>query len=109
MHFAKKQNNVQAFVNLHNRPIILFRRRKQYFLQEVFARFYLDVKITAAKVSINFTGDKGFRILLLLSDHMLFVIEKIISTEADVPGVGLYWLTECLTGTFWWTDWEKAL
>jgi len=24
MHFTKKQNNVQAFVNLHIRPIILF-------------------------------------------------------------------------------------
>jgi len=101
MHFAKKQNNVQAFVNFHNRPIILFRRHTHYFLQEVFARFYFVVKFTTAKVSVDFTGDKGFRILLLLSDHMLFIIEKIISTGADVPGVGLYWLTECLTGTFW--------
>jgi len=41
MHFAKKQNNVQALVSLHNRPIMLFRRRRQYFLQEAFARFIL--------------------------------------------------------------------
>ena len=79
MHFTRKKNSVQAFVKLRNRPIILFRRRKQYFLQEVFARFYFLVKITPAKVSINFTGDKGFHILLLLSNHMLFVVEKIIS------------------------------
>jgi len=33
---------------------------------------------------------------------MLFIIEKIfLSTGADVLGVGLYWLTELLTGTFW--------
>jgi len=43
-------------VNLHIRPIILFRR--QYFFQEVFARLYFLIKITAEKVS-NFTGDKG--------------------------------------------------
>jgi len=30
MHFTKTQNNVQALVNLHIRPIVLFRR--QYFL-----------------------------------------------------------------------------
>jgi len=47
MHFTKTQNNVQAFVNLHIRPIILFRR--QYFLQEVFARFYFLVKVTVEK------------------------------------------------------------
>jgi len=27
--------------------------------------------------------------------------KKLSQTGADVPGVGLYWLTECLTGTFW--------
>jgi len=96
MHFARKQNSVQSFVNLHNRPIILFRRRKQYFLQEVFARLYFLVKITPAKVSINFTRHKGLRILLLLSNHMLFIIEKIISTGADVSGVELYRSAECL-------------
>jgi len=42
MHFTKKQNNVQTFVNLHIRPIILFCR--QYFLQEVFVRFYFSWK-----------------------------------------------------------------
>jgi len=31
---------------------------------------------------------------------MLFIVEKFISTGADVPNVGLYWLT----GSFWWTD-----
>jgi len=41
VHFAKKQNNVQAFANLHIRPIILFCR--QYFLQEDY-RFYFLVK-----------------------------------------------------------------
>jgi len=31
---------------------------------------------------------------------MLFIIEKILlSTEADVLGGGLHWLTELLTGT----------
>jgi len=106
MHFAKKQTNIQAFANLHNRAIILFRRRRQYFLQEVFVRFYILIKIIAAKVRINFnfTGDKGFRILLLLSHYILFIVEKLLSTGADVPGVGLYWLSECLTGTFWLTD-----
>jgi len=49
--FPKKQNNVQAFVNLHIRPIILF--CSQYFRQEVFVRFYFIVKITAGNVSIN--------------------------------------------------------
>jgi len=58
MHFTKKQNNVQAFVNLHIHPIILFYRK--YFLQEVFVRFYILVKITAGKVNVDFTGDKGF-------------------------------------------------
>jgi len=47
---------------------------RQYFLQEVFVRFYFLVKITAEKVSINFTGDKGFHILLLLSDHTLLMM-----------------------------------
>jgi len=32
------------------------------------------VKIRAGKVSINFTDGKGFHILLLLSDHMLFMM-----------------------------------
>jgi len=49
--FTKKQNNVQAFVSLHIRPIVLFCRK--YFLQEVFVRFYFLVKITAGKASIN--------------------------------------------------------
>jgi len=48
---TKKQNNVQAFVNLLIRPIILF--CKQYFLQEIFVRFYFLVEITAGKASIN--------------------------------------------------------
>jgi len=52
----------------------------------------------------NFTGDKGFHILFLLSDDMLFIIENILSKGADVPGVGLYWLIQCITGTFCWTD-----
>jgi len=78
-HFAKKQNNVQALVNLHN---------------QVFARFYFLVEIMAAKFGINFTGDKGFCMLSLLSYRMLSIIEKIISIGADAPGVGLYWLTE---------------
>jgi len=30
---------------------------------------------------------------------MLFMIERILSTGADVPGGGLCWLTECVTGT----------
>jgi len=42
--------------------------------------------------------------MVLLSDHLLIIIEKILSTGADVPGVSLCWLTECLTGTFWLTD-----
>jgi len=50
------------------------------------ARFYFFAKITAEKVS-KFTGDRGFHILLLLSDRMLFIIEKILSTGADAPGV----------------------
>jgi len=35
---------------------------------------------------------------------MLFLINQILSTGADVPGVGLCLLTECLTGTCWLTD-----
>jgi len=65
------------------------------------SQFYFLVKITAEIVSINFTGDKWFHILLVLPDHMLFIIENILSKAADVPGVGLYWLIECTTGTFW--------
>jgi len=57
MNFTKKYNIVQAFVNLHIRPIILF--YKQYFLQGIFVRFYFLVKITAGKISINFAGNKG--------------------------------------------------
>jgi len=49
---------------------------RQYLLQEVFARFYFLVKITAVEVSINFTCDKGFHNLFLLSYHMSFIIEK---------------------------------
>jgi len=43
------------------------------------------IRSHSKKVS-NFTGDKWFHILLLLSDNMLFIIEKIISTGTDVPG-----------------------
>ena len=68
MHSAKKK----AVLILHICAIILFLR--QYVLQEVFARLYFLVKITAEKVS-NVTGDKGFHILLL-SEHMLFIREK---------------------------------
>ena len=39
-----------------------------------------------------------------VSDQMLFLIKQIFSTRADVPGVGLCSLTECLTETFWLTD-----
>jgi len=46
------------------------------------------VKITRGKVSINFTGDKGFHILLLLSDRLYFKIEQILSMGADAPTVG---------------------
>jgi len=87
MHFTKQQNNVQAFVNLHIRRIILFRR--QHFLQEVFARFYFLGKITTEKTVI-LEVIRGFifysSILLQLSDHMLFIIEKILPKGADVPG-----------------------
>jgi len=61
IHFTKKQNSVQAFVNLPIRPIVLFCR--QYFFQ-VFVRLYFLVEITPGKVSINFTGNKGLHILL---------------------------------------------
>jgi len=50
------------------------------------------------------TGDKCFRILLLFSGHMLFMMEQILSTRADVPRVELCWLIQCVTGTFWLTD-----
>jgi len=87
MHFTKQQNNVQAFSNLHIRRIILFCR--QYFLQEVFARFYFLGKITTEKPVI-LEVIRGFifysSILLQLSDHMLFIIEKILPTGADVQG-----------------------
>ena len=73
IHFIKKQNNVEAFINSHIRLIILFCR--QYFLQDVFVRFYFLVKVTAGKVSINFKGDEVFHILLLLSDQMLFMMD----------------------------------
>jgi len=55
---------------------------------EVFARFYFLVKVTAGKVSINSTRDKGFHILLLLSDHMLFIIEKIFLSQLRAQIVG---------------------
>jgi len=32
------------------------------------------------------------------------MIEQILSTGADIPGVGLSWLTACVTGTFSLTD-----
>jgi len=34
-------------------------------------RFYFLVKIPVGKISINFACDKGFLILLLLSDHAI--------------------------------------
>jgi len=73
IHFTKKQNNVQAFVVLHIRPIIVF--CTQYFLQEVFVRFSFLVKI-----SINWLLQmiRAFTlcssILLMLSGHMLFIL-----------------------------------
>jgi len=69
MHFTKKENNVQAFVNLHIRPIIRFGR--QYFFHEIFLRFFILVKTTAGNVSFNFTGDKGFHILLHYSASVI--------------------------------------
>jgi len=39
-------------------------------------------------VAINFTGDKGFQILLLLSDRMLLKIEQILSVGVGVPSAG---------------------
>jgi len=87
MHFTKQQNNVQAFANLHIRPVVLFRR--QNFLQEVFARFYFLGKISTEK-SVILEVIRGFifysSILLLLSGHMLFIIEKTLPAGADVPG-----------------------
>jgi len=71
------------------------------------SRFYFLAKTTAEIVS-NVTGDKGFHILLLLPNHMLFITEKILSKGADAPGVGLSWLAERLTGTFWLTDRDSA-
>jgi len=44
------------------------------FRRQYFVRFYLLVKVS------NFARDKGYRILLVLSDPMLFIIEKILST-----------------------------
>jgi len=67
---------------------MLFCRGRHYFLQEAFVRFYFLVKITRGKVSINFTGGKGFHILLLLSDRTLFKIGQILSMAADAPSVG---------------------
>jgi len=66
---------------------MLFRR--QYFLQEVFVRFYFLVEITAGKVSINWLTDKGFHILLLNTYQITCYS---------------YLLTECKNGTFWLTD-----
>ena len=91
IHFTTKQNNIQAFVNLPIRPIILFCGR-QYFFQEVFVRLYFLVKTTPGKVDINFTGDKAFHILL---QHSVSLIR---------PQYYSYWLSECLTGTFWMTE-----
>jgi len=34
------------------------------------------------------TCDKGFHILLLLSDRMLFKVKQILSIGADAPSVG---------------------
>ena len=44
--------------------------------------------LCANLVAINFTGDKGFQILLLLSDHMLFKIELSLSVGVGVQRVG---------------------
>ena len=85
--FPKKQNNVQAFVNSHIHPIVLFCR--QYFRQEVFVRFYFLVKITAGNVSMNW----------LLQMVRAFTFCFCYQTTCY-----LYWLTECQTGTFWLTD-----
>ena len=47
---------------------------KQILSSRSLCSIYCLVKITRGKVSINFTGDKGFHILLLVSDGMLFNI-----------------------------------
>ena len=39
-------------------------------------------------VAINFTGDKGFQILLLLSERMLFKTDQVLLVGASVPSVG---------------------
>jgi len=46
----------KTFVNLHLGQMIFFCR--QYFLEEVFVRFYFLVEITAGKISI--TSRAGF-------------------------------------------------
>jgi len=60
MHFTKKQNNL-AFLNLHIRPTVHFCRGRQYFLQEVFVRFYFLVKITRGQFSISLLVMRAFR------------------------------------------------
>jgi len=75
MHFIKKHNNVQAFVNLLVRPIIMLFCR-QCFLQEVFVRLYFLVNsqqeksVSTLQMISAFTF--GSSILLLLSEHILF-------------------------------------
>jgi len=101
MHFTKKQKKCSSICKFTHSPNTF---RRLYFLQEDFARFYFLVKVTAKKVSINFTGDKGFHILILLSDHMLCMIEKSFTDYGCTRCSTIYWMTECLTGTFWLTD-----
>jgi len=47
MHFTKKQKQCSSICKFTHSPNHTFRR--QYFLQEDFARFYFPVKVTAKK------------------------------------------------------------
>jgi len=91
IHFTEKQNNVQAFVNLHICPIIIF--CWQYFLQEVSARLYFLVNSQQEKSAFIFQMIRAFTFRFCYQYTCC-----------------LWWLlTDCLTGTFWLTDRDAGI
>jgi len=93
IHFTKKKNNVQ------NTPNRIFAYTIRSSLNLCSILFYRKSNgkqkfVLILQVIIGFTFCS--RILILLSDHILLIIEKILSTGDDVRGVGQY------TG---WAEW----
>jgi len=70
MNFTKKENNVQAFVNLRIRLIVLFRR--QTFFKKCLLGFIFSQRSHQKKsvLTLQVISDKGFHIVLQHFTHI---------------------------------------